>query len=105
MTIRAVDIVTMVPRIHEAGRVLHQNEVQNLAGQHAQASAQQVRAEQAQSQVKQTPSSGEVAIRRDRDRKQGSGGGSQRRQETGGSEPSQEKQTRPSGGHKLDIKV
>lgn len=102
MTIRAVDIVTITPRLQEAGRVQHQHEVQNLAGFQFQNALQQVRAEKAQSQVVETPSSGDVAVQKDGGGQKGSGKQSPGQQEKA---KVQQHPEQPGEAHLLDVKV
>mgnify|MGYP000963478787 FL=1 len=106
MSIRAVDIVTITPRLQEAGRLQHQNQVQNLAGYQFQTALKQAEAEKAQSQVAETPSSREAAIQKDLGRRRGSGGGplGGQRGRTG-REGAKEEPGGDSVGHRLDIKV
>lgn len=99
MTIKAVDMHTMLPRLNEAGRLQQNSEQQGRLGQHAQAVGAQQRAQQASQQVQARPSSGHVE-----NRKEGSGGKKgetgprQQRKSQGDPEP----ETR-SG--RLDVKV
>jgi|GEM_PF-5723720 len=106
MSIRAVDIVTITPRLQEAGRLQHQNQVQNLSGYQFQTALKQAEADRAQNQVAETPASREAAIQKDAGRRRGGGGGplgGQRGQ--AGREGAKEEPGGDAVGHRLDIKV
>ncbi|HEY8346292.1 MAG TPA: hypothetical protein VIL07_03355 [Symbiobacteriaceae bacterium] len=104
MTIRAVDIVTMMPRLQEAGRMQHQDQVQSLVGYQALSALQQLRAEKAQHQVMQAPCSRDAAIRKE-DRRQNRGGQEAMEQPEQGQRQARRTGARCSRGHRLDIKV
>ena len=107
MTVRPVDMQTLLPRLNEAGRMQHATDRQPQVVQQVQAAQGRAQAEHAQQQVLQKPSAGQVAIRQD-----GKGKGSQG-DSRDGKQPSKERpqqapeaeRSGPTAGHRLDVKV
>ena len=105
MTVRAVDLQTMIPRLNEASRLQQQAELAPQMAQHAQTLAEQARAREAQNQVKAKADVENARIRKD-GRGQGGGGqpGAGKERKSPASEP-QKPALEPGRGHKLDVKL
>ncbi|HWI62390.1 MAG TPA: hypothetical protein VNT75_11165 [Symbiobacteriaceae bacterium] len=108
MTVRAVDMQTMIPRLNEASRLQHQAEQQPQLAQHVRTAVEQARVERAQSQVNaKMPTEHATTVKRDGGGQSGGGGGQpQPRARKDGKAGAKEQQpTEPGRGHKLDVKV
>jgi len=105
MTVRAADMQTMIPRLNEASRLQHHNDVQPQVAQHANTQAAQAQAERARQQVNANTAAEQGRI--GRDGKRGQGGG-QPQSESGGkgrSQKGKEGPAEPGVGSRLDVKV
>lgn len=110
MTVRAVDMQTMIPRVGEVGRMQQEAQTRPLALQHVQTALVQSAAERAQHQVGEKPAPQKVAARKDGDGGEGQGGA--RREPQGrrakgqaGQEPKAEAPRQPGLGQRLDVKL
>lgn len=105
MAVRPVDSLTMVPRLNEAGRHVHQHEQQPYAFQHALGSSMQERAQRERTQVRQKEKTEQPTIRQDGRRGQG-GQGQQARGERQ-ARTAETSQSPTATGHpgRLDVKV
>lgn len=105
MTLKAVDMQTMIPRLNEASRMQQQAELAPQMASHAQALAEQVRAREAQSQVKAKLNVGRAMIRGD-GKGQSGGGQPGAGKERKNAPPGEQKPAlEPGLGHKLDVKI
>lgn len=105
MTVRAVDMQTMIPRLNEVSRIQAQAEVQPHVAQHAHAQVVQGQAQRAQQQVRQTAQAQQGKVRQEGERRQG---GQQPQARSGGKEQSrqgQEAPAQPGVGNRLDVKL
>jgi len=105
MTVRAVDMQTMIPRLNEASRMQHHNDQQPSVASQAQAATLQQRAERAQQQVTQKSNAGKASIQKDG---KGQGGGAQAQQQGKGQAKGQAEQGgqgKPRSVTRLDVKV
>lgn len=102
MTIRAIDMQTMLPRLNEAGRTQQQLDQQPLVAQHAQAVTAQQKAELARQQIQQKSESERLTGRQQGDGRQNGGKG-----HTGKRARSADKDEGlpEDRGHRLDVKV
>lgn len=106
MTVRAVDMQTMIPRLNEASKLQHQADQQPQLAQHAQTLAAQARVERAQHQVNAKMPAEHAEIRKDGGGQGSGGGGAQPQARKGRKEPAAKEQpAEPGLGHKLDVKV
>lgn len=106
MTVRAVDMQTMIPRLNEASRMQQQAELAPQMASHAQALAEQARAREAQNQVKAKLNVEHGTIRRD-GKGPGGGGGQQGagKERKSAAQGEQRPAPEPGRGHKLDVKI
>jgi len=105
MTVRAVDMQTMIPRLNEASRLQHQAEQQPQLAQHAQTLVAQARTERAQHQVNAKMPAEHATLEKD-GRSPGGGGGQSRARKDGKQSAGKEAQpAEPGLGHRLDVKV
>lgn len=95
MTVRSVDLQTMIPRTGEAGRIQHARE--NLAGAAQQAGTVKVKQQDDRKRRQVTGSKEAEKLRVSPDGRNGSGGGAKRSKD----EPEGE----PGKGGRLDVKV
>lgn len=105
MTVRPVDSLTMVPRLNEAGRHVHQNEQQPYAFQHVLGANLQERAQRERTQVKQKDKTEQQTVQRE---KQGDRGGQGAQAQGDRRQRSPEAPQRPKAtgsGGRLDVKV
>lgn len=105
MTVRGVDMQTMIPKLTEASRMQHQAEQQANVAQHGQAAQLQAQAQRAQQQVAHRDPSGKVAARKDG---QGQGGGRDRGEQQprrGKAEEAKQPPAEPGLGTRLDVKL
>jgi hypothetical protein len=109
MTVRAVDMQTMLPRLSEAGRPHAQAEAQPALTQHAQTARVAAQAERAQHQVSQKASPEQKGVRPD-----GGGQGKGGRERGNGQRPGARRDAEKSGqeaqadsgvGRRLDVKL
>lgn len=105
MTVRAVDMQTMLPRLTEAGRAHSQEQQHPAVVQHAQTAQVQARAERAQSQVNEKSPVEQAAVHKDGSK--GAGGGQPQperrpRQKAGEKEAGAPE---PGVGRRLDVKL
>jgi DNA-binding protein H-NS len=108
MTVRAVDMQTMLPRLAEAGRLQQQVDAQPALTQHAQTAQVAAKAERAQHQVNQKASAEQTPVRKDGGGRGGSGGGPPGERPGGRrppAEPAKELSVEPGLGHRLDVKL
>lgn len=105
MTVRAVDMQTMIPRLNEASKLQHQAEQQPQVAQHSQAAAMQARVERAQHQVTQKAPAEQAAIHKDGGK--GSGGQPEREKKkpAAKADPAKSQDVEPGVGHRLDVKI
>ncbi|HYF95554.1 MAG TPA: hypothetical protein VD969_25355 [Symbiobacteriaceae bacterium] len=105
MTVRAVDMQTMIPRLNEASRLQHQAEQQPQMAQHVQTAVAQARVERAQHQVNSKIPVEHAAINKDGGGKSGGGGrqGAGKNRRDGGA--GEQHPAEPGLGHRLDVKV
>ncbi|MDF2627925.1 MAG: hypothetical protein K0R39_1756 [Symbiobacteriaceae bacterium] len=107
MTVRAVDLQTMIPRLNEASRLQQQAELLPQMAQHAQSLAEQARARDAQSRVLAKTNVENARIGREGKGQAGGGGqpgaGKERKDTVPGG--SQKPVSEPGRGHKLDVKL
>lgn len=105
MAVRPVDSLTMVPRLNEAGRHVHQNEQQPYAFQHVLGVSMQDRAQRERTQVKQKENAEQQAVQRER---QGGRNGQGAQAQGDRRQRAPEKPRRPNAtdhGGRLDVKV
>lgn len=102
MTIRAIDMQTMLPRLNEAGRTQQQLDQQPQVAQHAQAVTAQQKAELARRQIQQKSGSERLAGRQHGGSREDGGKG-----QTGNRKPSATKEEGlpEEHGHRLDVKI
>lgn len=106
MTVRAVDMQTMIPRLNEASRQQHQTDTRPQVMQHNQTAVMQAQTERAQQAVMHKPQAEQGTVRRDGGQKGGggqSGEGRQSRQQQ--KEAGREGPVEPGRGLRLDVKV
>jgi hypothetical protein len=106
VTVRAIDMITMLPRTGEAGRMQQQSQMHPHLQQQAQSAQEQARAQRAQSQVARKPEAEQASVRKDGGGRQGGGGQQPRhpRQAPAG-EGGQEPPAEPGVGRRLDVKL
>lgn len=104
MSIRPVDMQTLLPRTHEVGRQQHSAEMQPQVMQHALSARAQERSAQERRQVRQKDPAEQAAIREDRRR----GGGQGRSRKESESEQKERKagsKGPEAPGNRLDVKL
>lgn len=104
MTLRPVDMQTMLPRLNEASRIQHNAEQQPFAVQHAQAAEAQAKAERARQQVLQKEAADHLSWQQDGGRK-GGGPGEEKQQRGKAKKPAPESPADPARGRRLDVKL
>lgn len=106
MTVRPVDSLTMVPRLNEAGRMVHQQEQEPLAFQQVLGVQVQDKAQRAQTRVKKKEEAQQAKITRERQGEKRGRGESQagRRQPPSQPQGDDRSAARTRSGH-LDVKV
>lgn len=105
MTVRLVDMQTMVPRLTEASRLQHNSDVQPQVAQHAQAAQGQQRVERQQRQVIQRSPTEQATVARDGRQGGGGAGGQHLPQRRPKSEAHGEEPAGPRPGNRLDVKL
>lgn len=105
MTVRPVDMVTMLPRLTEASRLQHHNDSQPFVALHALTAQAAEKAVRDQQSVQQRTSAEQAEIHKD-----SSGSGGQEEQPTSRRDRRQEQPqeaaaTDPQRGHRLDVKI
>lgn len=106
MSIRSVDLQTMIPRLTETSRQQHNADSQPFVVQHAAAAEAQERSARSQRQVSEKPQPEKASIRKDREGngQQAAGKGPEprhkRREPEAGSKPAERQ-----WGNRLDVKV
>lgn len=106
MAVRPVDSLTMLPRLDQAGRMVHQHDQQPYAFQQLLGQQVQAKAERERTQVKQKPQAEQSGIQNREQRNRGGGGRGQ--SQAGERRPAPaEPAARPSatGNGRLDVKV
>lgn len=103
MSVRPVEMLTMMPRLNEAGRLHHNAEVSPYAAQHAAAVQAAEKSLRDQQQVQHGQAADKAIIRKEPDKQ---GGGGQRQ----GATPEQRHNARPQPKGKaptgrLDVKI
>lgn len=103
MTVRPVDMLTMIPRLNEANRAQHEGEQHRLANQQLQAALAPVKAAREQQQVQKKRNAEHGSVQQDGGRRgdarqNGKSDGAPRQQ-------AKEKPEEPGSGHRLDVKV
>lgn len=106
MTVRAIDMITLLPRVGEVARGLQQGEQQPHILQHAQALQQQERAKRAQAQVAEKAPAEQAQVRKDGGGGQGAPGERRESRRRAAAEPQKEgPAAAPGVGQRLDIKI
>lgn len=106
VTVRAVDMQTMIPRLTEASRQQQQADSRPQVMQHNQTAVVQAQTERAQQAVFHKPQAEQGTVHRDGGNKGGSGGEGQPRQpRRQKAEAGREGPVEPGRGHRLDVKV
>lgn len=103
MSVRPVDSLTMVPRLNEAGRLVHNAEQHPFSLQHALSEQMREQVERARSQVKAKAKAEQAAIGREQGR--GGTGTGKGRSEGRRPEPPKPSQTKAHQSGRLDVKV
>ncbi len=106
MTIRSVDLQTMIPRLTESSRQQANADVAPLAAQHVAAAHAQERAARSQHQVLHKAPADQAGIRKDREGNgQQQAGGREPEARQGGKEPEKKGQPERRWGNRLDVRV
>jgi len=104
MSVRPVDVLTMLPRLNEASRLQANAETQPFVAQHAATTLAVDKAIKERQQVHERKAAGEATIRQDAKQKNSEQGGQQRpRKDRGLAE--QKPAPSPQPGNRLDVKL
>ena len=105
MTLRPVDMQTMLPRLNEASRMQHNAEQQPIAAQHAQTTEAQTKAERARQQVLHKDAADQAAWQQESGRQRGRQGDRKERQSRAEKQQGPELPADPALGRRLDVKL
>lgn len=106
MSVRPVDLLTMLPRLGEAGRLQHNAETQPFVAQHAAAAQSVDKAIKERQQVHHREPAEEGTIRQDAKQKHSDQSGQQRSRKGKDRSQVDEKPARPPRpGNRLDVKL
>ncbi|MFZ5814133.1 MAG: hypothetical protein ACOY93_02350 [Bacillota bacterium] len=103
MAVRPVDSLTMVPRLNEAGRMIHHHEQQPYAFQHVLGSQMQEKAQREKSQVRAKEQVEQPGVQRDKEKEPGGTGPQARDRRRKAPEPPPKPTARRTDG-RLDVK-
>lgn len=105
MTVRAIDMITLVPRAGEVGRAQQQSLQHAHVFQHAQAAQQLERAKRAQQQVAEKAPAEQAQVRKDGGGGQGAPGERRESRRRAAATAPGDAPTPPGVGQRLDVKI
>lgn len=102
MTVRPIDVVTMLPRVHESGRLQQQHDQSPVTAQHVAALQGLQRSAREMQQVHQKARTDGAMVQKDGSRNGGARQEQRRRAEPAAKET---EPPQPRSGHRLDVKL